>query len=438
MAQFVLRAIGSNYRGGAGWPARAAAVPRTAFATITVFAVGLAGTATAGAATTLYVPGTAPSPQKAGTVSLAWMGPSTALFGSTATQIGYPASLYPFEGTMALDPSVAQGAKALNAAIRAIPAGQPIEVIGVSQGDVVLSVEQRSLLANPPANTDITFVRFADPTSPTGILGRNAGLRLPGLTFVSTPETPYNTVVITRQYDGIADWPADQLNILADINAVLGGVYFHNQANYGGDLSKLPASDVTTTTNSLGATTTTYLIPDTGLLPILIPLQSLGVSKQFLNAIEGPLKQIIDSAYTTSWSPIHRALATFGQSALITVVNAVSRVASDIGGALRKLGVFQSGLPAKTAATTTATTTNPQTKRVTAKVVPVHATTSTSKPPAAGGVTGVEKSDKSRPQKSQEHEVHAVRQPTAQTSPHRDISDVPRAQADSHGHGKRR
>ncbi|ORA31300.1 hypothetical protein BST13_25735 [Mycobacterium aquaticum] len=268
------------------------------------------------------------------------MGPAVTQFASTAYQIGYPASLYPFEGTVALDPSVAQGVIALDAAIRAVPPGQPIQVIGVSQGDVVLSVEEQALLANPPANTDITFVRFADPTSPTGIMGRDAGLQLPGITFVAAPETPYNTVIINRQYDGIADWPANQLNILADVNAILGAVYLHNQVNYGVDLSTIPASDITTTTNSMGGTTTTYLIPYTGLLPILRPLQSLGVNEQLLEAVQVPLKRIIDSAYTTStWSPIHKALAAGGQRAFLTGLNTASRIASDIGVALQNFTV---------------------------------------------------------------------------------------------------
>jgi hypothetical protein len=163
----------------------------------------------------------------------------------------------------------------------------------------------------------------ANPTSPTGIMGRNAGLRLPGLTFVSAPETPFDTVYITRQYDGIADWPARQLNILADVNAVLGAFYLHDQeANYAGDLASVPAGDVTTTTNSFGATTTTYLIPNTGLLPILRPFQDLGVDERLLDDVQTPLERVIDSAYTTP--PRDRA-RTFVEKALQAVVNTASR-----------------------------------------------------------------------------------------------------------------
>ncbi|WP_319446019.1 MULTISPECIES: PE-PPE domain-containing protein [unclassified Mycobacterium] len=294
-------------------------------ATASVVAVTVIA-ATAHATTTFYVPGTAQTPQKSGPVDLSSLDPGLTRFATEAQQIGYPASFAPFAGTIALDKSVAQGVSALDAAIRAVPAGEPIQLVGVSQGDVVLSVELRALMANLPANTDITVVRVADPTSPTGIMGRNAGLRLPGLTFVSAPETPFDTVYITRQYDGIADWPARQLNVLADVNAVLGAFYLHDQPNYAGDLASLPAGNVTTTTNSLGATTTTYLIPNTGLLPILRPFQDLGVDERLLDAVQVPLQRVIDSAYTAA-----------GQKALQAVVNTASRVASVTGAAIHRV-----------------------------------------------------------------------------------------------------
>lgn len=412
MTRFVLPASGPASPCCAARLVEQRTVTRAGIVASVVFALATCGSITAQATTTLYVPGTSPSPQPSGTVSLAWMGPAVTQFASTAYQIGYPASLYPFEGTIALDPSVAQGVIALDAAIRAVPPGEPIQVIGVSQGDVVLSVEEQALLANPPANTDITFIRFADPTSPTGIMGRDAGLQLPGMTFVAAPATPYNTVIINRQYDGIADWPANQLNILADVNALLGALYLHNQVNYGVDLSTIPASDITTTTNSMGGTTTTYLIPYTGLLPILRPLQSLGVNEQLLEAVQVPLKRIIDSAYTTStWSPVHKAVAAVGQAAFLAVVNTASRVASDVGAALQKLPALPGGITPQTTAriAKTAPTTNP--------VAALRAGTSDT----------AEKAPKNP--KRQARGTDRVRQITGAVTRHRDTADGPRLSA---------
>jgi hypothetical protein len=157
------------------------------------------------------------------------------------------------------------------------------------------------------------------------------------MTFVGAPEAPFNTVVITRQYDGIADWPAQQLNVLADVNAVLGAVYLHDQSNYAVGLDSLPAGSVTTTTNSFGATTTTYLIPYPGLLPILRPFQELGVDERLLDTIQVPLKRVIDSAYTTpSWGRARTVAAAAGQKALKAVVNTVSHVVSAIAPSAEK------------------------------------------------------------------------------------------------------
>jgi hypothetical protein len=413
------------------------------------------------------------------------MGSSVTQFASSAYQIGYPASFYPFLGVTALNPSVAQGVVALDAAIRAIPAGQPIQVLGVSQGDIVLSVEEKALLADPPPNTDITFIRFADPTSPTGIMGRNAGLNLPGVTFVAAPETPYNTVIFTRQYEGIADWPVDQLNILADINAILGAVYLHAQPDYGVVVGTVPASYVSTTTNSLGATTTTYLIPDTGLLPILRPLQSLGVNEQLLDAIQVPLQRIIDSAYTkSSWSPIHNVLAAVGQAAFLAVVNTVSQIASDIGAALQKLNAFRVSIAAKTPAAETTAAKTPVAETPAAKTRAAETTaaktraaetpaaktpavetttvakttvaettvaetpaaktpaaettaakTPTASPAVATSVSTPEKVEKAGTQKSQAREARAAREPATDPSRQYDNAKAPRSSSNVHPDG---
>ena len=40
-------------------------------------------------------------------------------------------------------------------------------------------------------------------------------------------DTRFDTVVVTRQYDGFADFPLYPLNAIADVNAVLGFLYVH-------------------------------------------------------------------------------------------------------------------------------------------------------------------------------------------------------------------
>ena len=64
-----------------------------------------------------------------------------------------------------------------------------------------------------------------------GILARFPGLYIPILDFsFNGPEptdTPFDTVVITRQYDFYADFPLYPLNLVADLNAFLGFCYVH-------------------------------------------------------------------------------------------------------------------------------------------------------------------------------------------------------------------
>lgn len=118
------------------------------------------------------------------------------------------------------------------------------------------------------------------------------------MTFLPAPETPYDTVIVTREYDGLADFPDRPLNILATLNAIAGVVYIH-PISYGPDtdLAAIPDEDVTETVNSLGGKTTSYFVQNDR-LPLLQPLRDLHVDERFVSAIEQPLKQLVDAGYS--------------------------------------------------------------------------------------------------------------------------------------------
>ena len=109
-------------------------------------------------------------------------------------------------------------------------------IYGYSQGAVVANLEKRKLAEQYPAGTkapDIDFVLGGDPNVPNGgLLARFPGLYIPILDLsFNGPEptdTQFDTVVITRQYDGFADFPLYPLNVIADLNAVLGFLYVHD------------------------------------------------------------------------------------------------------------------------------------------------------------------------------------------------------------------
>lgn len=249
-------------------------------------AVAMGMTPTAAAeSTTLYVPGTNPIPALDGPVDLSWLDGGS--FANGATQVGYPASLSPVEGADTLDDSVGVGTDHLNTAIYATPG--PKKVLCLSQGCVVVANEKKALNADPNAPKDITFVQVADPTNPSGLMGRNPGLSMPGLgiTFVGEVQSDYPTTVISRQYDGIADWPAQQLNVVADANAVMGAVYLH--PHYDG-------LDLSTVTPTVAGNTTTYRVP-TPNLPLVQPLRDIGIAAPIVDAIQAPLKVVVDAGY---------------------------------------------------------------------------------------------------------------------------------------------
>ncbi|MFS0900474.1 PE-PPE domain-containing protein [Mycolicibacterium litorale] len=257
--------------------------------------IAITTAAPAGADTALYVggtgwPGTPTHSQMTWLQNDVYAGRDDALVG-----IGYPAS------PVMMNESVAMGARRLGDAVTATKG--PKSVVGVSQGSLVLHEEERRLLALPaaqrPAQDELRFVYIGDPARPSGGVANwvPEGVRLPGI-GISRPEplvdTPYETVYVTREYDGIADFPDRPQNLLATANAVMGVVYLH--PHYGLDLSDVPTSSITETTNSQGGKTTSYLVP-TKELPLTKPLRQLGVDRRIVDEVDKRLRPVVDAGY---------------------------------------------------------------------------------------------------------------------------------------------
>ena len=98
-----------------------------------------------------------------------------------------------------------------------------------------------------------------DPNLPNGgLLARFPGLYIPILEWsFNGPEptdTQFDTVVITRQYDGFADFPLYPLNVISLLNAVLGIFYVHP---YPFDVSLAPDPSTSPAIQGSTATPTT-------------------------------------------------------------------------------------------------------------------------------------------------------------------------------------
>ncbi len=211
-----------------------------------------------------------------------------------------PEQLFPITGlkSMTLDRSVRQGVKILNNAIlQAYGDGTtPINVFGYSQSAVIASLEMPKLLAAGIPSTDVNFVLVGDPMNPNGgMFTRFPGLKLPNLGALysgGTPVNDYPTVIYTAEYDGFADFPRYPIDVLADLNALMGVVYVHN--NYASFTATQLASAFQLPTSE--PTMTTYYMIPTENLPLLEPLRAIPY-------IGNPLADLLqpDLTYLVNW-----------------------------------------------------------------------------------------------------------------------------------------
>ena len=219
--------------------------------------------------------------------------------GDVVTNIAYPAAIF------GMDASVAVAATGIRRAME--HTSGPVVIGGFSQGAIAVSYAMRAIMALPadqrPATDELTFLTIGDPTAPGGIL-RFLDFIVPviELTPVAMPDTPYNTVVINGEYDGWGDFPDRPWNLVSVVNALMGTLYVHGYYETIPGGLDLSTADISTTVNSLGGQTTTYLIP-TATLPLVQPLRDIGVPEEFVAAIEAPLRTIVDAGYTRHDAP---------------------------------------------------------------------------------------------------------------------------------------
>jgi hypothetical protein len=215
-----------------------------------------------------------------------------------------PEGLYPVTGvnTLPLDSSVAQGEATLNNTImQQIADGNHVKVFGYSQSSTISSLEMSQLAANGVPSSDVNFVLVGDPNNPDGgMLERFDGLSITsfGTTFSgATPNDLYPTNIYTNEYDGFADFPRYPINLMSDLNALLGIAYEH--ATY------LDPSELSNVID-LGtyADTTYYMIPADG-LPLLEPLEVIPVIGQPLyDLLEPDMSVLVNLGYgslTEGW-----------------------------------------------------------------------------------------------------------------------------------------
>jgi hypothetical protein len=223
---------------------------------------------------------------------------------SSVEPLTTPEGLYPVTGvnTLPLDSSVAQGEATLNNAVmQQIADGNHVEVFGYSQSSIISSLEMSQLAANNVPSSDVNFVLVGDPNNPDGgMLERFDGLSIAsfGATFSgATPDDLYPTDIYTNEYDGFADFPRYPINLLSDLNALLGIAYEHATYLDPSELSNV--IDLGTFSD-----TTYYMIPADG-LPLLEPLEVIPfIGQPLYDLLEPDMSVLVNLGYgslTEGW-----------------------------------------------------------------------------------------------------------------------------------------
>jgi hypothetical protein len=225
---------------------------------------------------------------------------------------GGPASDVPWWNLLfelTLDQSVLQGVTDLEQAMAAHP-NDHLVIYGYSQSALIANREKRKLAEQYPAGTkapDIDFVLGGDENLPNGgLFARFPGLYIPildwSLNGPAPTDTQFDTVEIIRQYDFMGDFPLYPLNLIADLNALLGFAYVHV---YPFDVSLAPDASTSPAFQGTHGDTSYYFFenPD---LPLFAPLRMLGVPESFIDVFEPFFKVIVDLGYDRSiplWEP---------------------------------------------------------------------------------------------------------------------------------------
>jgi hypothetical protein len=211
-----------------------------------------------------------------------------------------PEQFWPVYGSLTFDKSVAAGVTDLNNTLAA--QSGPVIILGYSQSARIETIEKNRLIAQHDQNgapfPDYSYVLVSNVNKPNGgILERFNGWSIPilGVTFdgATATDSSMPTKDVSYLYDGWSDFPVYPLDLLADVNAIAGIVYLHNT---------YPTQNATPVQIGTKGDTTYYGI-EPPILPILMPLQQLGVPKPLLLALNEPLKVLVEAGYRRDINP---------------------------------------------------------------------------------------------------------------------------------------
>lgn len=247
-----------------------------------------------------------------------FVGPSQLCPGCTPAAVYGPEQFWPITGLkdMSYNASVAIGLDNLDACLRGAPCtvtdppytssgtrvltDSAYTVFTYSQSGAIASMQKSDMIAHPPSGT-VSFVFVSNPNRPNGgILERFVGAHIPildvtfnGATVTNSPQpTPLTTVDAVHQYDPVADFPTNPLNLLTMVNSLLGFAYEHPEGHSGAPLLQGQYQD-----------STYYLIPSVT-LPLLRPLTIVPFLGPLLaTTLDPPLRVLVETGYDRTINP---------------------------------------------------------------------------------------------------------------------------------------
>jgi hypothetical protein len=174
-------------------------------------------------------------------------------------------------------------------------------VVGFSQSAIIQTDEIRALMALPavqqPSASQLSFIMLGDPNNPDGgLLARLPGFYVPILDVSfsgATPQSPWPTTVYISEYEGVTDFPRYPLNVVSDLNAIVGS-YHHG--NY-------PFLTATQVANAVPLPTTggntEYFMVLTQNLPLLTPIRLIPfLGNPIADLLQPDLRVIVDLGYS--------------------------------------------------------------------------------------------------------------------------------------------
>ncbi len=221
---------------------------------------------------------------------------------------------------------------------------------GYSQSAVVASLAKADLIAryqdSPEGSPEATFSFLSNPMRGNGgILMRFNKLTIPLINIPMYGATPTNTcqdddglcypsIDVAQQYDLLGgDAPNNLFNILALVNSL---------ASYGLLHGEMPDQDLGDAEYQDSLGDTDYYLNPAELLPILMPLEWIGIPRALLLVADAPMRVLIENAYRRDINP--------GEPTLQYLLS-VSRPLAMVANVLRAIpvgiddGLQEAGLP---------------------------------------------------------------------------------------------